>query len=125
MGRVKYYLTITAFTNGILMNRISVFQRIRDVAKMTDVVKDEIDAAITMRKRVLFHPRAIILIRAMLVTTTWHQSMIKQLIHKFSIKLMVIIYFYRNWDNAPPRYQNTQMAPSSSEYERPPPYYYR
>lgn len=33
--------------------------------------------------------------------------------------------FLRNWDNAPPRYQNPPMAPPSSEYERPPPYYYR
>ena len=30
----------------------------------------------------------------------------------------------KNWDNAPPRYQNP-VAPPSSEYERPPPYYYR
>ncbi|XP_070502019.1 prominin-like protein isoform X3 [Chironomus tepperi] len=29
----------------------------------------------------------------------------------------------KNWDNAPPRYQNP-VAPPSSEYERPPPYYY-
>lgn len=33
---------------------------------------------------------------------------------------------FRNWDGAPPRYQNTPHAPpmTGSEYERPPPYYF-
>lgn len=30
----------------------------------------------------------------------------------------------KNWDGAPPRYQNPPMAPPANEYERPPPYYY-
>lgn len=30
----------------------------------------------------------------------------------------------KNWDGAPPRYQNPPMAPPATEYERPPPYYY-
>ncbi|XP_052893943.1 prominin-like protein isoform X2 [Anopheles moucheti] len=30
----------------------------------------------------------------------------------------------KNWDGAPPRYQNPPMAPPAAEYERPPPYYY-
>ncbi|KAJ6641812.1 Prominin-like protein, partial [Pseudolycoriella hygida] len=30
----------------------------------------------------------------------------------------------RHWDGGPPRYQNAPMAPTASEYERPPPYYF-
>ncbi|XP_059619973.1 prominin-like protein isoform X4 [Phlebotomus argentipes] len=30
----------------------------------------------------------------------------------------------KHWEGGPPRYQNPPMAPPSSEYERPPPYYF-
>lgn len=51
-----------------------VFQRIKDVVRMTDARKVVIDVVIIMRKQVLLHHRVLILMHVMLVTMIWHQS---------------------------------------------------
>lgn len=62
---------------------------------------------------------------------TSHATNVKYL-RSWRIKPFVIFlscnYYFRNWDfpnGGPPRYQPTAVAPPlSTEYERPPPYYY-